>query len=163
MSDSMLERYKNLAIQAEEERAERYRREEEEKEAERQRLIATIPDAVEQMFERQEGTDYADEVVKGHVLSVQLDSTEVKEAVVWPVGYSRYRRLTAEEEERDVFYISYDRVFVRSSGYHVREGKPFIQFAPDTLNQEELRDLIKGIDRVGRRRSEIETPSWRDR
>ena len=157
MSDPIYDRYKTLATEAENEEAERRRRDAEEKEAERQRLIASIPAAVDEMFERQERTRYADEVVRGQLRFLELESGEVQETVMWIVGRSEPWRWTFEDMETDAFFITSGRLFGRTVGAYPRSDAPLKLFGPAELSLKELRELVAGIDFVGRRRSEIKT------
>jgi|GEM_PF-4606947 len=149
MNDPILDRYRKVAEQGNEER----RAKVEENEQERLRLLETIPSEVEQAFERLERINYVDEMTKGMIRSVKTESSDTAELVTWALGQTNYRVNERDNNDVESMFIGSNRSFYATdTARPYGRDYPLNPLDPSRLKLDEVQRLVGGLRYVGKRR-----------
>lgn len=153
MSDPILELYKERDRIKAEEKAREVRRKQETDEQERLRLLETIPDALDSMFERLELTGYSDELIIGSIRPVKSESGDVRELVTWVVGSTDDHYTVNAGMVCESIFVSSERTFYRwlSLNYSEKEPLELVQIA--NLRLRGVQGVLTGIQKVGQLRA----------
>lgn len=156
MSDPIYQRYKdredakNAASNA---AAQRNR---ENNDAERRRLLDSLPEEVAQALRRLETADFDDAAVKCMFRNVREESGDVHEAATWSVGRSDSWTYTREDQATDSFVLASDGRFWRTNRVAYPDSRTVhVPLDPSSLSLKELREMVQCVGHVGKRQSDF--------